>query len=536
MKTLYESLLDDEDTILNNTDQSIRDSITKFLEDNYRGSDKCTITDKTTKYGKYIVDCYGDLTLRYGRKNLTNGLFVFGRVEGDFDCSYTEYIENLEGSPREVYGNFSCDNCKSLKTLEGAPEYVGCDFDCRYCENLISLKGGPKSVGYSFICNGCRRLKSLKGAPEKLQGIFRCSHCESLKDLVGAPKETDGFECIGCSGLKDLKGAPEKVYGKFTCSSCKHLTSLKGAPKIVTSIFNCMGCAVRFTEDDVKAVSRVLDEIKVYHIYESLLDDEDTILDDTKTSMINSLLKDTGFKLGGDGQTIILDTGKYYNNGDVSFGKFSGPRSFDDRIQTINKLGLKFQPLTQLAIYEKSGWRNQEILNMMNCDHIVSVRICEHGDLDFSKIKFNIPGSITIKLINSNEVFKSKIIPPKNKLLYIEFLNHLSGIPKDWNSKYMILYRVPDYCYHSETWQNTLLNNNPNVDEFIVYIDNAQYGRPCTHGHRMKFIKKGNERVFKEYVNIPFQFHKNIAHEISLLDGQYVDDFYFKFIEKYPNK
>lgn len=262
MRTLYESLLDDEDTILNDTDQSIRDSIEKFLKDNYRGCDKCTITDEITKDGKYIVDCYGSLSLRFGKGNLTNDLFVFGRVEGDFDCSYAEYIENLEGSPREVCGNFSCDNCQSLKTLKGAPEYVGGDFECFYCKNLISLEGGPKNVGYSFICNGCYKLKSLKGAPKKLQGVFICSNCVSLRDLVGAPKETYRFECIGCNGLKDLKGAPEKVYGEFICSSCKHLTSLKGAPKTVTSIFNCRGCATRFTEADVEAVSRVLGEIK----------------------------------------------------------------------------------------------------------------------------------------------------------------------------------------------------------------------------------------------------------------------------------
>lgn len=267
------------------------------------------------------------------------------------------------------------------------------------------------------------------------------------------------------------------------------------------------------------------------YIYESLLDDEDTILNDTRTSMINSILNNTGFKLGGDDQTIIMDTSRDYD-ATVSFGRFSGPISFDDRIQKINKLGLKFQPLSQLTIRGGSGWRNQEILNMMNCDHIVSVHIYEQGDLDFNKIKFNIPGSITISLLNSNEVFKGKIIPPKNKLLYIKILNHLGvGQLKDWNSKYMILARVPDYCYRSETWQNTLLNNNPNVDEFIVYVD-----KNIERGHKMKFIKKGNKRVFKEYVNQPFQLNKNLAHEISLLDSQYVDDFYFKFIEKYPNK
>lgn len=268
------------------------------------------------------------------------------------------------------------------------------------------------------------------------------------------------------------------------------------------------------------------------YIYESLLDDEDTILDDTRTSMINSILNDTGFKLGGDGQTIIMDTSGYYDDGVVSFGRFNGPRTFDDRIQRINKLGLKFQPLSQLTIRGGSKWRNQEILNMMNCDHIVDVRIYEHGDLDFSKIKFNIPGSIIIRLLNPNDVFKNKIIPPKNKLLYIKILNHLDvGQLKDWNSKYMILARVPDYCYRSETWRNTLLNNNPNVDEFIVYVD-----KDIERGHKMKFIKKGDKRVFKEYVNQPFQLNKNLAHEISLLDSQYVDDFYFKFIEKYPNK
>ena len=149
------------------------------------------------------------------------------------------------------------------------------------------------------------------------------------------------------------------------------------------------------------------------YIYESLLDDEDTILDDTRTSMINSILNDTGFKLGGDDQTIIMDTSGYYDDGVVSFGRFNGPRSFDDRIQRINKLGLKFQPLSGLTIRGGSKWKNQEILNMMNCDHIVNVRIYEPGDLDFNKIKFDIPGSIIISLLNSNEVFKGKIIPPK---------------------------------------------------------------------------------------------------------------------------
>lgn len=47
MKSLYESLLDDEDVILKNQDKNIKALIKQFLKDNYKGALNCKISKKT---------------------------------------------------------------------------------------------------------------------------------------------------------------------------------------------------------------------------------------------------------------------------------------------------------------------------------------------------------------------------------------------------------------------------------------------------------------------------------------------------------
>lgn len=66
-------------------------------------------------------------------EHLTNGLFKWGPISG----------------------NFNCQNCTLLKTLEGAPEKVGLDFYCQGSKSLISLKGAPKEVDRDFYCFNC---------------------------------------------------------------------------------------------------------------------------------------------------------------------------------------------------------------------------------------------------------------------------------------------------------------------------------------------------------------------------------------------
>ena len=213
-----------------------------------------------------------------------NGMFQWGKVKGDFDCSYCLSLKTLEGAPKEVGRtfmcnycrsletlkgapkkvglHFSCQECDSLKTLEGAPEEVGGCFDCAYCKNLISLKSAPKEVS-GFYCQECNSLKTLEGAPKIINGDLDCSRCESLesfgstldvvtgnfrgfsnpklKSLKGSPKEATDFIIWGCDSLTSLEGAPEKIEFTLDCSNT-NIESLEGAPVKLQSLL-CDECS-----------------------------------------------------------------------------------------------------------------------------------------------------------------------------------------------------------------------------------------------------------------------------------------------------
>ena len=215
-ESLYESLLDDFDTINSNVTQEI---VKRFLSDNYDG--KYTISKTPNKDGLYEVSAKRAISVKNLKiTSLTNDLFVWGKVGGPFNCS----------------------ECNSLTSLKGAPEKVDGDFNCSECNSLTSLEGAPKEVG----------------------GIFYCAYCKSLTSLEGAPKEVDGyFDCSDCNSLTTLKGAPEKFVGWFDCSNCNSLTSLKGAPKEVRGNFSCKNCKNKFTVADIIAVSNVKGEMRV---------------------------------------------------------------------------------------------------------------------------------------------------------------------------------------------------------------------------------------------------------------------------------
>ena len=83
MKSLYESLLDDFDTIAGQVNP--KEAIEDFIKNNYRlNSDvKYTISDQPNEDGKYIVDMKGRLdTVKFIGKgsSLTKNLFVFGEL------------------------------------------------------------------------------------------------------------------------------------------------------------------------------------------------------------------------------------------------------------------------------------------------------------------------------------------------------------------------------------------------------------------------------------------------------------------------
>ena len=236
MKDLYESILNDIDTTLADSDVKVTHIlIQKYLEDNYNGN--WIISEKPNKDGLYEVSSNKSIKVKNKQIiSLTNDLFIWTSVKGGFNCSGCNGLESLEGAPVIVKGDFNCSDCNGLKSLEGA----------------------PKKVEGIFYCYDCGGLKSLEGAPKKVEGTFYCRNCSRLESLEGAPEEVGGgFYCAGCNSLKSLKGAPKEVGGYFDCSSCKSLKSLDGAPKEVGTYFDCSNCGKSFIEDDIKKVSKV---------------------------------------------------------------------------------------------------------------------------------------------------------------------------------------------------------------------------------------------------------------------------------------
>ena len=104
--SLNESLLDDDDIFLDpKTDKNI---VKEWIKNNYKITGKLTISDD------FVVDCDGGVYVKNKSiTSLTNGIFRWGKVEGNFTCSFTP-----------------------ITSLEGAPEKIGERLNCRYCDNL----------------------------------------------------------------------------------------------------------------------------------------------------------------------------------------------------------------------------------------------------------------------------------------------------------------------------------------------------------------------------------------------------------------
>jgi hypothetical protein len=225
------------------SEAAIKKEIIDWISENYAGDlypTKKIIKNKlkiTFNSDKFVVDYNGDIYVKNETlDDLTNGVFQWG----------------------EVGGNFGCDHCRNLKSLEGCPKIVAKDFTCCACSSLITLEGCPKKVGGKIACRHCTHLKSLKGVPEEIGGSFMCFKCNSLKSLEYCPKKINGaLYCYNCKLLKNLEGAPEEVQGTFDCHNCTSLKSLEGAPEKVGMAFRCDNCGTKFTEEDVKKVSKV---------------------------------------------------------------------------------------------------------------------------------------------------------------------------------------------------------------------------------------------------------------------------------------
>jgi hypothetical protein len=267
MRSLYESLLDDMSSIEKNQSKSNKDSIKEFLKKTFKGASSCKISRKPNEDGFYVVDATRNIALEDDKANaLTNGLFIWGKVTGDFICGYCPELISLEGAPEVVTGKFQLTEGKLLKSLVGGPKECG-TFECYNCPLLNDLIGAPEKC-VNFNCSTCnlkslegcpqdvkninigyiKELKTLKGCPQEISGGFTMKWLYDLISLEGGPKKvgefkkgnayrTISYSCEACQKLQSLKGAPTHIIGNFVCSSCSSLKNFEGSPKIVDGEF-----------------------------------------------------------------------------------------------------------------------------------------------------------------------------------------------------------------------------------------------------------------------------------------------------------
>ena len=147
----------------------------KFLDENTRGSWRLNPGKNPGSFGSWrlnpttgLVDIDGSFSCLTGAELKDLLGIQFGKVSGDFNCSYNK-LTTLEGAPQEVGGSFFCNN-NQLTSLKGAPQKVEVDFWC-YSNELTSLEGAPQEVGGNFKCHN-KELTSLKGAPLEVGEYF----------------------------------------------------------------------------------------------------------------------------------------------------------------------------------------------------------------------------------------------------------------------------------------------------------------------------------------------------------------------------
>lgn len=172
-RKVKESLLDDEESLDDNSKQTIINSIKDYIGKNYIKCDY-KISDEPDENGKFVVNSLKSVTANRFIKELTNDHFVWGKVAGSFDCSFCVVLTSLKGAPKEVGNIFDCSYCRKLTSLEGAPKIVLGGFDCGYCISLTSIKHCPEEVRGQVNFSNCKNLKDLdaKYLPKNANILF----------------------------------------------------------------------------------------------------------------------------------------------------------------------------------------------------------------------------------------------------------------------------------------------------------------------------------------------------------------------------
>jgi len=150
-----------------------------------------------------------------------------------------------------IYGTYSIDE-NGLCNVEGDVDLNG--------QDLTEIPIPFGAITGSFLC-GYNHLKSLKNAPKHVGDDFYCNN-NFLTTLEYAPTIVGGnFRCHN-NHLTTLEFAPEYVGDDFWCAKNK-LNSLEYAPNYVGGYFYCENNSMKFTEQEVRKVCKVVGRVVV---------------------------------------------------------------------------------------------------------------------------------------------------------------------------------------------------------------------------------------------------------------------------------
>lgn len=129
------SILDDIEDQIENTDEIIKNKILNWLKDNVKSiqENKLNFDFNTTPI---TVNYDGDIVSKTNIISLTNGIFKWGEVDGNFFCCDCLNLKSLEVAAENISGNYYCVNCHSL-SLDNVSEKIKekVVFNCEECEN-----------------------------------------------------------------------------------------------------------------------------------------------------------------------------------------------------------------------------------------------------------------------------------------------------------------------------------------------------------------------------------------------------------------
>ena len=226
MKSLQESLLDDEDILMDKSDMHIQ--VKKWLEDN-----SYDLKIKNYKINNdNTIDC--------------DSVDVWHR--GDFE-EFPVYIKFNK------VGNFHIDGVQHLKSTRGFP--IICDkIFIKEAYFLEKIDIPTEKINDALIIVDCPALEEIRTKTKSVD-LLRLWNLPKLENLEHITKSVRSVELHSLSKIKSLKGLPNKI-NVLEIMHCRNLTSLDGCPKHINGLFAKFGVNDEFI-DKLKDINNIKD-------------------------------------------------------------------------------------------------------------------------------------------------------------------------------------------------------------------------------------------------------------------------------------